>query len=89
MAGSAIWTPQGVVPLDGTSVDTIHLRPSMMEWFRQFHDFARSQNIGIHCANCGADIVGKCSDSDARFSATCGCRVWTGENRDYLKPMKW
>lgn len=89
MASDAIWTPNGVVPVDGKKIDQIRLRPQMIEWFRQFADFAAYHRIGIHCEHCGCDLVARCADSDATFSTTCGCREWIGANREYLKPMPW
>ncbi len=78
----------GTIALDGAKpMDRINLRPAMMEWLRQFSDFAANQNIGIHCVECGADIVGRNADTDAMFSVACGCREWVGGNREYLKPM--
>lgn len=85
---SAIWTPDGVKPLDGGKVLTrVELRASLMEWFRQMADFAHSQDVGIHCSRCGADVTGKNSDTDATFAVACGCREWVGGNREYLKPI--
>lgn len=86
MPSNAIWTPQGVVPLDGAKkIDRIELRAALGEWLRQFSDFASAQGLGMHCSHCGGDVVGRNADSDATFSVTCGCREWVFNNRDYLK----
>lgn len=85
---SVIWTPDGVKPVDGGKALTrIELRPGAIEWFRQAADFFAHHNLGLHCAECGADVTGKNADTDATFSAACGCREWVGQNRDYLKPI--
>lgn len=89
MAAEALWTPQGIVKVDGKKLDRISLRPGLGEWMRQFSDFASAQRLGIHCSDCGADVVGRNSDSDATFSVACGCREWIFDNREYLKPMPW
>lgn len=85
MAADAIWTPSGVVPLNGgKKLDRVELRPAMIEWFRQFSDFAAHHQIGIHCARCGGDFTGRNADTDATFSSACGCREFIGQNREYL-----
>lgn len=81
--GNAIWTPGGLVALDGATRDRVELKPTLMEWFRQFADFAEWQKIGMHCSKCKADIIGKNSDADATFTVACQCREWIGGNRDH------
>lgn len=84
----ALWTPNGVVPLDGAkSLQRVELKAAMGEWFVQMAAFAQAQNVGIHCARCGTDIVGRNGSSDAVFSVACGCREWVFQNREYIKPM--
>lgn len=80
----AIWTPDGVVQLGGKKADRVELRPGVMEWLRQFADVAQALGLGLHCAKCKADLIGKNADSDARFTVMCECREFTGPNRDYL-----
>lgn len=78
----------GTIPLDGGKpLRRIEMSPGRIEWFRQAADFFASENLGIHCAECGADLTGKNSDSDATFATACGCREWIGANREYLKPI--
>lgn len=83
---NAIWTPEGVVKLDGKKLAVIELRPTLMEYFVQFALFAQSQRIGWHCADCGKDLIGKNSPNDPTFSMACECREWRGGNRDYRAP---
>ncbi len=83
---TSIWTPDGLVSLGGKKADRIELPAGLIEWFRQAADFFGSQKIGMHCAICQADIIGKNADSDRVFSATCGCREWVGANREYRGP---
>lgn len=85
-----LWTPDGVKDIGGEGAKTlqrVELRASMGEWFRQMADFAAAQDTGIHCARCGADIVGRNGASDAAFSVACGCREWIFSNREYVKPI--
>lgn len=72
------------VPSWITPRDRVELRPALIEWFRQFADFARHHQIGIHCGKCGGDFSGLNSDHDATFSTSCKCREFVGGNRDYL-----
>jgi hypothetical protein len=83
----ALWTPTGIVRTDGKKLTRIELRPKLMEYMVQFSMFAQSQRIGWHCADCGADIVGKNSPTDSAFAVACNCREWVGGNRDY-QPVK-
>lgn len=80
---TAIWTPDGVVTLGGKKNDRVEVRAGVMEWFRQFADVAAALKIGMHCAICKSDFVGKNNDSDKAFAITCGCRDIIGPNRDY------
>lgn len=85
----AIWTPNGIVNLDGkpsTTRQRMELKPGIIEWARQFADVAKYLEWGIHCPKCGADIIGKNADTDRVFSVACGCREWVGANRDYREP---
>ena len=82
---TAIWTPDGLVT--EKSLERVELRPGLMEWLVQFSAFAESQRIGIHCAKCKADIIGKNGISDHRFTAACNCREWVGLNREYKPPV--
>lgn len=77
-----LWTPDGIVGLD-RQAERVELRAGVMEWLRQFQDVATALGLGVHCAKCGNDLVGKNSDSDKVFAATCGCREFIGPNRDY------
>lgn len=84
----AIWTPNGIVDLANrpSSRTKVELRPGLMEFFRQFADFAAHFQLGLHCSKCGADVIGKNADTDRVFSAACGCREFVGLNRDYREP---
>jgi hypothetical protein len=82
----AIWTPDGLVTLGGKKAERVELRSGVMEWLRQFSDVAAALHLGVHCAKCGADVIGKNADTDKVFSATCGCTEWVGQNRDYREP---
>lgn len=82
-----IWTPDGPVSLGGKKAERVELRSGVMEWFRQFADVASALHLGIHCAKCGADVIGKNADTDKVFSATCGCTEFVGVNRDYREPV--
>lgn len=84
-----LFTSDGIIDLDRKVDRTrVELRPGLMEWFYQAGLFFKSQGIGMHCAKCGADILGKNADSDKTFSVTCGCREWIGVNRDYVEPRR-
>jgi hypothetical protein len=80
---NAIWTPDGVLQLGEKKAERVELRPGVMEWLRQFTDVAQALHLGMHCARCHTDLVGRNSDSDKRFTVMCECREFTGENRDY------
>ncbi len=85
----AIWTPNGIVNLDGkpsTTRQRVELRPGLVEWLRQMNDFAAHFQLGLHCSKCGADVIGKNADTDRVFSAACGCREFVGLNREYREP---
>ena len=84
----AIWTPDGIVDLSGkpSSRDRVELRPGLVEWLAQFAEFAAHFKLGLHCAICKADLVGKNALTDRVFTVTCGCREFIGQNRDYREP---
>lgn len=82
----AIWTPDGVVTLGGTPLERVELRKGLAEWLRQFNDFAAHFGLGLHCAKCQKDVIGKNSDTDKTFSVACGCREFIGTNREYREP---
>lgn len=84
-----LFTPDGVVRL-GTekATERIELRAGVMEWMKQFSDVAAALHIGLHCARCKADLIGKNADSDKHFTVLCECREFVGENRDYRAPAK-
>lgn len=85
---NAIWTPDGLVDLANAKPRArVELRPALMEWFRQFADFAEWQSVGLHCSRCKADIVGKNNDADKSFAVACQCREWVGGNRDWKPPV--
>jgi hypothetical protein len=81
--GKALWTPSGVVPLDGRKLERVELKARMVEWFRQFADVAEHYQLGLHCGRCGTDLSGKNAETDAVFAVACGCREFIGANRDY------
>jgi hypothetical protein len=83
---TAIWTPDGVVDLAGKRRDRVELRPGLTEWLAQFADFAAHFQLGLHCAKCGADLVGKNAVTDKTFAVVCNCREFVGANRDYREP---
>jgi len=85
---TAIWTPEGIVTLDGKKPDRVELRAGLMEWAVQFSLVAPSLHWGLHCAKCKQDIVGKNSGSDKVYAMTCGCTEWVGGNRDYQPPPR-
>jgi len=91
MAGKdVLFTPDGgAIALDGKPLERVELRSTLVEWLRQFADFAERYEMGIHCSRCGKDFIGRNADSDATFSHACECREFIGANREYLKPMKW
>ena len=82
----ALWTPSGVVDLAGQTRDLVELRPGLGEWFRQAADVFTHFQIGMHCAKCGADLIGKNADTDRVFSVVCRCREFVGQNREYRPP---
>ena len=78
----------GTIDLEGKKpLQRIQLSAYVGEWFRQMADFAATQKTGIHCSECGADIVGQNSDDDPMFTVACSCREWVFGNREYTKPM--
>lgn len=79
---NALWTPDGIKTI-GTKLDRVELRAGVMEWFRQFSDVAAALGLGVHCAHCSGDVMGKNSDSDKVYSFACGCREFIGPNREY------
>jgi hypothetical protein len=78
-----IWTPDGLRTIGAKAPERVELRAEVMEWLRQFADVAEALKLGVHCGLCGADLVGRNSDSDRVFSATCGCREFIGRNREW------
>lgn len=83
MPKNAIWTPEGMVTLDGPAPSRVELKAGVMEWLRQFADVAQALGLGLHCGKCHADVIGKNADSDRVFSVACDCREFIGPNRDY------
>jgi hypothetical protein len=81
-----VWTPNGLKTLGAKAPERVEMKSTVIEWFRQFADVAAHFHLGLHCARCGKDIVGKNSDHDRVFSFTCGCREFIGHNRDYRPP---
>jgi len=78
-----LWTPDGLQTIGTTAPERVELRPGVMEWLRQFADVATKLGLGLHCAKCGNDLIGRNADSDKTFSVTCGCREFIGANREY------
>lgn len=78
-----IWTPDGIRTIGTKAPERAELRAEVMEWLRQFADVATALKLGIHCGLCGADLIGKNSDSSLVFSVTCGCREFIGRNREW------
>ena len=77
-----IFSPDGQI-LGSKASERVELRPGVGEWLRQFADVAEALRLGIHCSKCKADLIGKNSDSDKVFTASCGCRDFVWKNRDY------
>ena len=86
-APNVLFTSDGIVNLDAKRRERLERSAGLMEWFRQFSDFAAHEHLGIHCACCQKDLVAKNSDSDRLFSTACECREWVGRNRDYVHPV--
>jgi hypothetical protein len=82
----AVWTPEGIVRLDGKKPERVELSAGVMEWFRQFSDVAAHFKLGLHCAKCHGDITGKNGDLDKTFAVACNCREFVGKNREYKPP---
>lgn len=82
-SAKAIWTPEGVVQLGDHKAERVELRAGVIEWFRQMSDVAAALHIGLHCAKCKADLVGKNADTDKVFTVMCRCREFVGKNRDW------
>lgn len=80
---TALWTPDGIVRGDAKAITRVNLRPGLTEWLCQFEMFARHFQIGMHCARCKADLVGRNGANDKVFSVACDCREFVGQNRDY------
>lgn len=81
-----IWTPNGIKRLSGRANDRVDLRPGLVEWLVQFEAFAKAFQLGLHCAKCGADVIGRNAETDRVYTASCGCRDFVGTNRDYREP---
>ena len=81
-----IWTPDGLVGEGQQKRERVELRKGLTEWLRQFNDFAEHFQLGLHCARCKADLVGKNSDSDKVFTVACACREFIGTNREWTPP---
>jgi hypothetical protein len=83
-----LWTADGLKTITGKAPARVEMKSTVIEWFRQFADVASHFNLGIHCAQCGNDVIGRNLDSDRTFSFTCGCREFIGRNRDYVAPTE-
>lgn len=59
--------------------EIVALRPAEMRFFRDFHAIAQKYNLGLHCAECGQDLVGGNSGHESHFIISCGCREFKGE----------
>jgi hypothetical protein len=82
---TVIFAPDGTI-VGSKASERVELRPGVGEWLRQFADVAEALRLGIHCAKCKADLVGKNSDTDRIMTVTCGCREFVWKNRDYREP---
>lgn len=82
-AANAIWTPDGMRTIGLKTPERVELTANVMEWLRQFADVAHSLRLGVHCAKCGADLIGKNADSDRVYSVSCQCREFVGRNREW------
>ena len=82
----ALWTPDGVKRLGESKAERVELRPGVGEWLRQFSDVAAALKLGVHCASCGGDLVGKNADTDRTFGVSCQCRDFVWSNRDWREP---
>ena len=81
-----LWTPDGVVDLDGKRTERVELRAGVGEWIRQFSDVAAALGLGLHCSRCQGDIIGKNSDTAQVYAVVCNCREFIWPNRDYRPP---
>ena len=80
-----IFSPDGQI-LGSKASERVELRPGVGEWLRQMADVGQALRLGLHCAICKADLIGKNSDHDKVFTVTCGCREFVWKNRDYREP---
>ncbi len=74
----AIWTPDGVK--GPTNLTRVEVSGQHMGAFRDFAAFGRYYGLGLHCAKCGQDLVGKNADTDRVQAVICGCREFIGPN---------
>lgn len=84
----AIWTPDGAHQIGESTAERVELRPGVMEWLRQFADVAAALKLGLHCAKCKKDLIGRNADNDKSFTVLCECRQFVAENRDFRAPVQ-
>lgn len=78
---NGIWTPKGFATIGSKAPERVELSADAMAKFGEVQAFFTRLNLGLHCAKCSADIVGKNAYSDGAWSATCGCREFVGPNK--------
>jgi hypothetical protein len=81
----ALWTPNGQRRLNG-DVTRVELSAAVGEWLRQFWDVAQALGLGLHCASCQGDLVGKNAETDPVYGVSCNCRDFIWKNRDFRGP---
>lgn len=64
----------------------VGLRPGLMQWFAQFHDFASHYEVGLVCTRCGQPLGGTNGDHDATLTVECACRTFVAANPDWQAP---
>ncbi len=69
----SLWIPgQGIRSTEPKS--RLELPRGVMQRFIEFADLAIAHGMGVHCAKCSQDFVGKNGEHDPVLTMTCGCR---------------
>lgn len=72
-----IWTPGGML---STERKEQHLPPEYLRMLAVLAETSGDIRIGLHCADCKQDIVGKNARADNKWIMECACRTFIGVN---------
>jgi hypothetical protein len=72
-----LFTPGGMINTDRVEV---RLPPEYLQMLAAFAETSGEIELGLHCAICKQDLVGKNARADRKWIMECACRTFVGGN---------